>query len=658
MNNKPLLTIAIPTFNRAKYLRELLSSLFAQLTVHDNVELLISDNASPDETPDVMRDFESRGMRFRYIRNRMNIGSDANFLQCYEQAAGKYFWLFGDDDLLLDGGMGTITRLLDQQELDFVCVAPSVFEETPAEILQKKRIVPTRIVNDRFELAALTNLHSDLIYISSGIINKERISSLQHPEFSSLIGTNLVQLGWILTSLRYFRRGLFVQLGVLAARVGNSPGGLGGAEIFGKNYRHIVSSMLGNDSELAAKLLNEHMRIWFPRNWQHFRAEGLDLEKRQEFLTASFKTNPWYWIAAYPIVRAPESVSRIWSKAFRFVARIRTERRSVERKGTPVNTRSYSFPDSITRGDEGSDTDQPRVAAVVVVYYPDRAFERLLNSVACQVATVFVIDNTPADDANPSAVPPEYQSSVRYIQLGENTGIAFAQNAGIERAAKERHTHVLLLDDDSALPPDAVHNLLEAERVLKRSGVQVGALGPAFIDELNGKLSSGVRHRWFREERIPINPSSREPIETDYLIASGSLIRVNVLKDVGPMRDQFFLNWVDAEWCFRARDRGYRCYIVPSVLMAHSIGDAVAHLFGKEFRLHSLFNEYYYVRNGAFLLRVRTMGWKYRSMMLVTLPKFILVHGWLNENRLRSFKVLLRALREGLFGTMRDCTKL
>jgi hypothetical protein len=87
--------------------------------------------------------------------------------------------------------------------------------------------------------------------------------------------------------------------------------------------------------------------------------------------------------------------------------------------------------------------------------------------------------------------------------------------------------------------------------------------------------------------------------------------------------------------------------------MEHTIGDAVAYLSGKEFRLHSLFNDYYFVRNAAYLLGQRSMGYRFRSVMLLTLPKYIIIHGWLTKSKWRSYRVLLRGLREGLSRTMR-----
>lgn len=298
-----------------------------------------------------------------------------------------------------------------------------------------------------------------------------------------------------------------------------------------------------------------------------------------------------------------------------------------------------------------------RVAAVVVIYYPERDILRnLLASVDGRVATIFVVDNTPPTDANKApGIPTEYKDKVVHIALGENTGIATAQNVGIRAAAESDHTHVLLMDDDTVLPPGAIEKLLEAEQMLLRSGEQVSAIAPAFIDRLNGKMSSGVKQGWFREEKIVLDPDGNCPVRTDYLQASGSLIRTSVLNRVGLMRDEFFLNFVDIEWCLRANRLGYASFVVPNVVMEHAVGDEVAFLFGKEFRLHSLFNDYYFVRNAAYLLMQASMGYRFRSMLLLMLPKYIVIHGWLTKSRWTSYRVLFRALQEGLLGTMRRC---
>jgi rhamnosyltransferase len=294
------------------------------------------------------------------------------------------------------------------------------------------------------------------------------------------------------------------------------------------------------------------------------------------------------------------------------------------------------------------------VAAIVVLYKPNTALlKRLVESVAPQVEELFVVDNSPQRH---SQMPVELVNCGRpvfYRANGMNKGLASAQNTALKEALCEGYTHALLLDQDSALPALAVEGLLAAEQRLLRGGTRVAAVGPLFTDDKTGERSCGVRHRYFRVRWFSIPDNQRDPVETDYLIASGSLIRTSVLRQVGLMRDELFIDWVDTEWAYRARSLGYKTYIVPSVVMMHSVGDATGEFLGKRFNLHSPARNYYIVRNAVFLLRERRMSLSWRCTMLIYVPKYILVHSWLSRHRWRSLLEMLRAILEGMTGRMR-----
>jgi len=108
-----LLSICIPTFNRVSYLRELLPRMLAQIQALDQkgtVEVVVSDNASTDDTGAYCRSLNCSEMV--YFRNEVNIGGDRNFLACVGRSTGKYVWLFGDDELLEDGGVSHVCSAL------------------------------------------------------------------------------------------------------------------------------------------------------------------------------------------------------------------------------------------------------------------------------------------------------------------------------------------------------------------------------------------------------------------------------------------------------------------------------------------------------------------------------------------------------------------
>lgn len=94
----PLLTIGIPTYNRAGTLRRAVESALAQDC--GDVEILIADNASSDGTEAYCRALAEREPAVRYIRHRSNHGPTANFNSVLRQARGDYFLFLSDDDWL------------------------------------------------------------------------------------------------------------------------------------------------------------------------------------------------------------------------------------------------------------------------------------------------------------------------------------------------------------------------------------------------------------------------------------------------------------------------------------------------------------------------------------------------------------------------------
>ena len=96
---EPLLTIAIPTFNCAHFLPDAIRSIMRQGL--DDFEILIVDNASEDNTEEVVRAFENP--HIRYIRNPSNLGSSENGNRCLANSRGRYIKFLCADDVLLDG---------------------------------------------------------------------------------------------------------------------------------------------------------------------------------------------------------------------------------------------------------------------------------------------------------------------------------------------------------------------------------------------------------------------------------------------------------------------------------------------------------------------------------------------------------------------------
>lgn len=110
----PLLSICIPTYNRSACLRECLESLLVSARGYeDRIEIVISDNASTDDTSDVVSEFQQRNPFIRYHRNESNVGSEPNRYIVVSLATGKYIWIFSDDDKVTEQAVAAIFKRIE-----------------------------------------------------------------------------------------------------------------------------------------------------------------------------------------------------------------------------------------------------------------------------------------------------------------------------------------------------------------------------------------------------------------------------------------------------------------------------------------------------------------------------------------------------------------
>lgn len=112
----PLLSICIPTFNRARLLDVCLASLLPQVAAHfPEVDCVVSDNASSDATQEILAKYRSQFPFLRVSRNSANLGIIGNITKvASELATGEFVWLIGDDDVMTIGAIERLIKRLHQ----------------------------------------------------------------------------------------------------------------------------------------------------------------------------------------------------------------------------------------------------------------------------------------------------------------------------------------------------------------------------------------------------------------------------------------------------------------------------------------------------------------------------------------------------------------
>ena len=183
-DNNILLTIAIPTYNRAKFLSRAISSVLIQQD--RRVELLISDNASTDETQQIVERLLHEGHPITYLRNRENIGPDKNFLQCYTKARGKFVLLIGDDDLIIENSLSYLLSFLqgDGADAKLIFVNHALFQNEYIDLSHCYKVfldnIPSVITQDKKKFIALTSHR--ITYVGALLLRKDLILQVEDPE--------------------------------------------------------------------------------------------------------------------------------------------------------------------------------------------------------------------------------------------------------------------------------------------------------------------------------------------------------------------------------------------------------------------------------------------------------------------------------------------
>lgn len=133
----PLLSICIATYNRARFIGETLNSILPQL--EDDVELLVADGASTDNTGSIVLEIAKKDPRVRYVRLPAKGGVDQDYDKAVELARGEYCWLFTDDDLLKPGAVAAVKKAAREGN-DLIIVNAEVRDLGLAVILQRRKI--------------------------------------------------------------------------------------------------------------------------------------------------------------------------------------------------------------------------------------------------------------------------------------------------------------------------------------------------------------------------------------------------------------------------------------------------------------------------------------------------------------------------------------
>jgi rhamnosyltransferase len=236
-------------------------------------------------------------------------------------------------------------------------------------------------------------------------------------------------------------------------------------------------------------------------------------------------------------------------------------------------------------------------------------------------------------------------NQVTLINNPGNIGLGAALNIGILEAKKQGIEMVALFDQDTLLPSDFTQNMLK--HINTYQGLKIAALfSPVFFNQVTDDYGSIINFKPFR--LIRSKPDKKKKItHPQYVITSGSFIPISILDDVGLMREELFIDFLDIEWCLRARAKGYQIVSFSKVEIVHYLGDLSISFMGTNYPIHSPLRMYYFFRNAIYLYRLKETDWNWRIIDASRNFFRILFYMLFVKNRLTYFKYIIKGHYHG-----------
>lgn len=281
---------------------------------------------------------------------------------------------------------------------------------------------------------------------------------------------------------------------------------------------------------------------------------------------------------------------------------------------------------------------------LIVTYNPPHKFFMHLNSFYTQLDKIVLVDNGSNPETQRLLVQEsQHRKSLLTVIFNQtNLGVATALNQGFHWALEQGYSQIIAFDQDSQPAPGMVPSMLKIFSVYAEDG-RVAVLAPAVRDPLVNVQSHYLRSKsgiFF--EMASCNEHVLENISI--VITSGSLYNLVAYQRLGPFRDDFFIDYVDTEYCLRANQSGYRVLVACNAYLNHRLGERQKRVFlSRNYypTFHSPLRWYYISRNRLPMLKnyaVRFPHWfLYEILASLNTLKRMLLFETQKTAKLRAF---------------------
>jgi len=245
------------------------------------------------------------------------------------------------------------------------------------------------------------------------------------------------------------------------------------------------------------------------------------------------------------------------------------------------------------------------VASVTLAYNSSSVLPRQLGALLRQtrpLQEIVVVDNGSTDGT--SEFLAQRYPQIKVVRISENCGVGPGWVAGLAYAALERkHDWVWSFDDDTVPNDNALETLLDGVASLRDLNGDLGMVAPMPVHR-----ETGISYPPLLWRDGFVRPSAqlmRQPIwYADLAVGAGCMMRREVMETIGLPRADFLMDFIDFEYCLRARSRGYKIAVITRCHLNHEVGNARKVRFLGRSRLwpdYAPWRDYYFGRNLAYI---------------------------------------------------------
>jgi len=272
--------------------------------------------------------------------------------------------------------------------------------------------------------------------------------------------------------------------------------------------------------------------------------------------------------------------------------------------------------------------NKKKIAALIIWYNPLIKYLENIKSLSENVDKIFIVDNS---EERPIKLIEKLSKDekINYHFFGNNRGIGYALNFGIKKAMNEDFEYILTLDQDSIINKLSLNHLIKILEENKNCAFSC----PFIIN------------KYFTKK-----PQVGKQYDVNVAMTSGSLLNLNIHRKIGDFNNDFFIDYVDTDYCLRVKEKGFRIILTEDAQLFHNEANIKEiRLFGSKFYPynHAPFRFYYKTRNllymrSKYLPKNYKMIKREEKVFLKTLLKALLFE----KNRIQKLRMALKGVND------------